>query len=175
MNIHQFLLALRGRFWVFATLAISTVVVAILVSLALPKSYDSTVALLLDHRDEQSLSGPLPSLRERAGFMQTQMDIINSQRVAERVIKDLGLAESQQVKDAFAASDASGRIEAGSARAAQKLKVRARSLGDPAHIVARAIRSRHPRGNASPKAYRDTTRTWRVADEAGDGGVRRPR
>ena len=164
MNIHQFLLALRGRFWVFATLAVSTVVVAILVSLALPKSYDSTVSLLLDHRDEQSLSGPLPSLRERAGFMQTQMDIINSQRVAERVIQDLGLAESQQVKDAFAASDAKGRIEDWiGAGLLQKLKVTSSqssviqltyTAGDPEFATRVA--------NSFAKAYMDTTLDLRV-------------
>jgi hypothetical protein len=44
------------------------------VTLALPKSYDSTVSLLLDNRDEQSLAGRCPSMRERAGYMQTQMD-----------------------------------------------------------------------------------------------------
>ena len=51
MNFQQFLLALRGRFWVFATLALSTIVVTVLVTLALPKSYDSTVSLLLDNKD----------------------------------------------------------------------------------------------------------------------------
>jgi chain length determinant protein EpsF len=164
VNIHQFLLALRGRFWVFATLAASTVVVAILVSLALPKSYDSTVSLLLDHRDEQSLSGTLPSLRERAGFMQTQMDIINSQRVAERVIQELGLAERQQVKDAFAESGAGGRIEDWiGAGLLQKLKVTSSqssviqltySAGDQ-EFATRAA-------NAFAKAYMDTTLDLRV-------------
>ena len=77
MNFQQFLLALRGRFWVFATLALSTIIATTLVTLALPKSYDSTVSLLIDNRDEQSLAGPVPSMRERAGYMQTQMDVIN--------------------------------------------------------------------------------------------------
>jgi len=164
VNIHQFLLALRGRFWVFATLAASTVVVAILVTLALPKSYDSTVALLLDHRDEQSLSGTMPSLRERTGFIQTQRDIIGSQRVAEQVIRELGLAENQRVKDAFAASGASGRLEDWiGAGLLQKLNVTSSqssvmqltySAGDP-EFATRAA-------NAFAKAYMDTTLDLRV-------------
>ena len=165
MNLHQFLLALRGRFWVFATLAISTVVVAIAVSLALPKSYDSTVALLLDYRDEQSLSGPVPSARERAGFMQTQMDIINSQRVAHRVIRDLGLAANPRVQAAFAQSGAKGAIEdwIGSGLL-QKLKV----SSSQSSVISLTYSADDPEfatraANAFAKAYMDTTLELRVA------------
>jgi chain length determinant protein EpsF len=164
VTFHQFLLALRGRFWVFATLAISTIVVAIVVSAALPRSYDSTVSLLLDYRDEQSLSGTVPSARERTGFMQTQMDIINSQRVAQRVVRDLRLADSPQVKAAFAESGAGGSIEdwIGSGLL-QELKVSASqssvmqltySAGDPEFATRTA--------NAFAKAYMDTTLALRV-------------
>ena len=65
MNIQQFLLALKGRLWVFLALLLATVVAAVAVTLALPKRYDASVALLVDNRDEQSLSGTLPSARER--------------------------------------------------------------------------------------------------------------
>ena len=111
MNLHQFFNALRGRFWVFATLAASVVVAAILVTLFMPKTYESTVSLLLDYRDEQSLAGTMPSMRERAGFMQTQMDIIMSQRVAQRVVQELGMAANPQTQAAFAASGSKGTIE----------------------------------------------------------------
>jgi chain length determinant protein EpsF len=165
MNLHQFFNALRGRFWVFATLALTTLVVAILVTLALPKTYESTVSLLLDYRDEQSLSGTLPSARERTGFMQTQMDIINSQRVAQRVVTDLGLAESAQVKAAFAQSGGKGTIEEWvGAGLLQKLKVSSSqssvvqltySAGDPEFATNVA--------NAFAKAYMDATLDLRVA------------
>ena len=164
MNFHQFLLALRGRFWVFATLAISTAVVALAVSLALPKSYDSTVSLLLDNRDEQSLSGQQPSARERTGFMQTQMDIINSQRVARKVAEDLKLADNAQVQAAYKESGAKGDINdwLGSGLL-QKLKVTSSqssvilltySANDP-EFAARAA-------NGFAKAYMDTTLDLRV-------------
>ena len=92
MNIHQFLLALKGRLWVFLSLLAATVVAAVAVTLAMPKSYDASVALLVDNRDEQSLTGALPSARERTGFIQTQIDIIQSPRVARRVVENLKLA-----------------------------------------------------------------------------------
>lgn len=164
MNFHQFLLALRGRFWIFATLAVSTALVALGVSLALPKSYDSTVSLLLDVRDEQSLSGVQPSMRERLGFMQTQMDIINSQRVARKVVEDLKLADNPQVQAAFKESGGKGDIEEWLGGALlQKLKVSSSqssviqltyTASDPAFATRVA--------NAFAKAYMDTTLDLRV-------------
>lgn len=111
MNIHQFLLALRGRFWVFLSLLVATVAAAVLVTVALPKTYDSTVAILVDNRDEQSLSGTLPSARDRTGFMQTQIDIIQSQSVAKRVVENLQLAQDPRAREAFARAKAPGTIE----------------------------------------------------------------
>ena len=111
MNIHQFLLALRGRFWVFLSLLVATVAAAVLVTIALPRTYEATTAILVDNRDEQSLSGTLPSARERTGFMQTQVDILQSQSVARRVVDDLKLADDPRAQEAFAKSKAPGRIE----------------------------------------------------------------
>jgi chain length determinant protein EpsF len=110
MNLHQFLLALRGRFAVFAALLAATVIATIVVTLALPKSYESTISLLLDNRDEQSLTGTVPSARDRTGFMQTQMDIVTSQRVARQVVDDLKLADDPRAKEAFADAGARGDI-----------------------------------------------------------------
>jgi chain length determinant protein EpsF len=164
MNLHQFLLALRGRFWVFATLALSTAVVAFLVTLILPKQYESTVSLLLDTREEQSLSGTLPSGRDRTGFMQTQMDLITSQRVAAQAARDLGLAESPQVQAAFAETGAKGAIEDWiGAGLLQNLKV----TSSQSSVIQLTYRANDPEfaakaANAFAKAYMDTTLALRV-------------
>ena len=167
MNFQQFLLALRGRFWVFATLAASTLVVAIIVTLLLPKSYDATAALLIDNRDEQSLSGTVPSMRERAGYMQTQMDIINSQRVAQKVVRDLGLASNPRVQEAFQESGSKGSIEEWLGGALlQKVKVGSSQsnvmlinyTADDPVFAAKAA-------NAFAKAYMDTTLDLRTGPQ----------
>jgi len=111
MTIPQFLLALRGRLWIFLSLLGATVVAAVVVTALMPKTYEATVSLLLDNRDEQSLSGTLPAMRERLGYMQTQMDILQSPRVARRVVENLKLADSPQVRQAFAQSKNPGSIE----------------------------------------------------------------
>jgi chain length determinant protein EpsF len=146
VNLHQFLLALRGRFWIFATLAASVAVVAILVTLIMPKSYDATTSILLDYRDEQSLSGTLPSGRERTGYMQTQMDIIQSERVAARV------AEALELKPAAIPALLQG------------LKVQS----SQSSVIALTFRGPSPEfaakaANAFAKAYQDTTLDLRVA------------
>jgi chain length determinant protein EpsF len=102
MNLGLFLSALRARLGVFAMVLAATILAATLVSLLLPKSYKATASLLVDaNRDEQSLSNVLIPTRERAGYMQTQMDIITSERVARKVVQDLKLAEGPAAREAF--------------------------------------------------------------------------
>src|SRR5258707_15585488 len=97
MNVHQFLLALRGRYLVFAALFAATVVAAFLVTLVMPKTYEANTSVLVDVKDEQVLNAPLGSARAQLGYMQTQIDIIQSQRVARQVVKDLHLADNDAV------------------------------------------------------------------------------
>src|SRR6267378_3621283 len=102
MNLHLFLSALRARLGLFALSLAATILAATVVSLLLPKSYKATASVLVDaNRDEQSLSNVLIPPRERIGYMQTQMDIITSERVARKVVQDLKLAESPASRAAF--------------------------------------------------------------------------
>src|SRR5260370_31729541 len=105
MNLHQFLLALRARFGVFFMVFAATVLAATAVSLLLPKSYKATASLLVNpNKDEQALSNvlhPLVLPQERLSYMQTQMDIITSEKVARKVLQDLKLAESPLTRAAF--------------------------------------------------------------------------
>ena len=84
MNLNLFFSALRARFGVFALVLLTTVLAATVVSLLLPKTYRSTASLLVDaYKDEQSLTTVLIPQRERINYIQTQMDIITSKRVAQ--------------------------------------------------------------------------------------------
>jgi polysaccharide biosynthesis transport protein len=95
VNLYLFFSAMRARFSVFAVLLLVTVLAATAVSLLLPKTFTTTVSLLVDAKDEQSLSNvlrPLVAPQERISYLQTQMDIINSEKVARKVVQDLDLA-----------------------------------------------------------------------------------
>jgi chain length determinant protein EpsF len=104
VNLYLFLSALRARFGVFAFLLFATVLAATAVSLLLPKTYTATVSLLVDAKEEQSLSNvlrPLIAPQERVSYLQTQMDIITSEKVARKVVRDLNLAQSPTARAAF--------------------------------------------------------------------------
>ncbi|HZZ91043.1 MAG TPA: chain length determinant protein EpsF [Usitatibacter sp.] len=111
MTIKQFLLALRGRLWIFLALLGGTILAAVVVSLMLPKTYMSTVSLFVDNADQQTLAGQPQDPRQRIGYMQTQVDLIQSPRVARKVVEDLRLGQSAAAKAAFAKSGARGDIE----------------------------------------------------------------
>jgi chain length determinant protein EpsF len=104
MNPLLLLSALRARWPVFALLFVGTVVSAAAVSLLLPKSYRATATLVVDTREEQSLSNPFTPQRERAAYIQTQVDILTSEKVVRKVIDDLKLAETGWAREQFAKS-----------------------------------------------------------------------
>ena len=159
MNIHQFLLAVRGRLWVFLSLLIATVVAAVVVTLLMPKTYEATVSILVDHRDEQSLNGTVPSARDRTGFMQTQLDILNSMEVARRVVRDLQMAESAEVKAAYAERGGRGSVEEW---VAEGLLMGLKVTSSQSSVMSITYGARDPESaaqiaNAFAKAYMDTT------------------
>lgn len=113
MNPDLLLTALRAHFRVVLLILGVTVLTTTVVSLLLPKTYVATAALLVDSKDEQSMNTLTDShVRERVGYMQTQVDIITSPKVAGKVIRELKLAEQPEWRAAFErADDGEGRIE----------------------------------------------------------------
>ena len=99
MDLNQYLLALKARKKAFVTVLAVTVFTAVIVALALPKRYDATATVLIDAREEQTMAPRGMSPRERAGYIFTQMDLIQSGKVASRVVRDLKLAGQPGVRE----------------------------------------------------------------------------
>ncbi len=98
MTLQQFLLILRARYKIILFTLLATVTTTLVVSLLLPKTYSATTAIVLDVRSPDPVSGMvLPGLAS-PGYMATQIDIINSSRVAQRVVKMLRMDESQAIR-----------------------------------------------------------------------------
>src|SRR5258706_15439560 len=98
MSIGQLLFALRARIGIFLLVLVITIAAAAAVSLLMPKTYRASVALLVDAKDEQSLSGAAQPVafnmpQERLSYLQTQADIVNSRKVALTVVRNLALAD----------------------------------------------------------------------------------
>lgn len=104
MSLQLFLSTMRARCGLFALVLATTVLAAVTASLVLPKSFKATVSLVVDAKDEQSMRNvlqPLADPRERMSYMQTQLDIITSERVARKAAQSLKLAESPRTRADF--------------------------------------------------------------------------
>src|ERR671939_1102150 len=99
MDLNQYLLALKARRKAFVTVLAVTVFAAIVVALVIPKRYDATATILIDARDEQTMAPARMSPRERAGYVFTQMELISSGKVAQKVVRDLKLAQQSGVRE----------------------------------------------------------------------------
>jgi chain length determinant protein EpsF len=134
------------------------------VTLLMPKTYQATAAILVDNRDEQSLNGTVASGRERVGWMQTQIDILSSERVAKKAVADMKLAENPQVQQAFRESGEAGTIEDWLARALLLgLKIDAtQSNVIQIHYAAKDPKFAAAAANGIAKAYMDQTLALRV-------------
>jgi succinoglycan biosynthesis transport protein ExoP len=165
MNPLLFLLAIRARFRVFALVLAATILAATTLSLLLPKTYKAAASLVVDVKNEQWLSSPLdPSVaaRERiVGYLQTQVDVITSDKVARKVVEDLKLAErsvrvgqndsKESIEDRLVA-DLLGRVEV---RTSQSSVIQVSFTDRDRHVAASVA-------NAFAKAYVDTMLELRV-------------
>lgn len=111
MSFHQFFLILRARLWVIVTTLLVVMGAAVGVSLLLSKQYTAQTSLVVDAKSADPLLGAMLPAQMIPGYMATQVDIINSERVAQRVVGMLKLADSPSVKDDWQkATDGEGSI-----------------------------------------------------------------
>jgi polysaccharide biosynthesis transport protein len=101
MDLNQFMLALRARRKAFLIALAATIITAISVALVIPKKYVASATVMIDARDEQSMSSARMSPRERAGYMTTQAELLASSRVSTQVARELKLAQRPGVREAW--------------------------------------------------------------------------
>jgi chain length determinant protein EpsF len=112
MNLQQFLLILRARHRVILLTLLGTVAVTIALSLVLPPQYKATTAVVVDVKSPDPIAGVVLPAMVMPGYMATQVDIINRDRVARKVVKTLRLDQSPQVQaDWKEATQGRGSIE----------------------------------------------------------------
>lgn len=95
MNLRQFLLILRLRWWLVLLVSVIVVGVTTYISVGLPKVYTSQTSLLLDVKADPLVATFMPAIASPA-FLATQSHIIRSDRVATAVVKQLGLAQNKE-------------------------------------------------------------------------------
>ncbi len=97
MSFGQFLSILKARRWIALAVLLSTVIITLAVSLLLPKQYTATASVVVDSKPDP-VSAILYSGTASPGYMATQVDVLLSDRVALRVVRDLKLNENEQVR-----------------------------------------------------------------------------
>jgi chain length determinant protein EpsF len=87
----------RWRFGLFVFLLV--IGAALAISLLLPPRYKATASVLLDLRSPDPLIGTVLGPALLSGYMATQTDVVQSQRVARRVVEQLKLAEDPALRE----------------------------------------------------------------------------
>lgn len=166
MTLSRLFVVLRAR-WRSATLVVASVVaVAVVISLVLPRQYRATASVLVDMRSPDPLMGTVLGSNLVSGYMATQMDVVQSERVVRRAIAALGMERDTAMKSRWQnATGGQGNFQDWLTEEVQrKLNVQpTRESGvmsiiftatDPAAAAATA--------NAIVRAYIDTTLELRV-------------
>ena len=107
MTFGQFLSILRARWWLALAILVVTVLATAVVSLSLTKQYKATASVVVDFKPDP-ISAVLYGGGGSPAQTATQVDIIKSDRVAERVVRNLKLAENPQVRQQWQ-DEAGGR------------------------------------------------------------------
>jgi chain length determinant protein EpsF len=166
MDFNQFILALRARRKAFLVILAATIFTAVAIALLLPKSYLSTTTIMLGERDEQTMvAGSRMSARERGSYLQTQVDLLTSGRVAKRVVRDLNYLQRPGVREQYERETGGmGTIEDWAANTLLK-KVKAETSGS--YTIAVNVTDSNPKlaadvANGFAKAYADTSLELRI-------------
>jgi chain length determinant protein EpsF len=161
MDFSQFLLALRARRKAFFLVLGATVVAALAIALIVPKNYVATSQILIDSRSDQTLS-PAERMtpRERTGYLQTQLDLLMSPRVAKRAIRDLKYTQTPGIREQYERETGGlGTIEDW---AVTNLQKKLKADAGASNVVTVSYGSPDPKfsadvANAFAKAYVDTS------------------
>lgn len=98
MTIAQLLSILKAR-WISAiVVALLTIGATVAASLLMPKSYTATASVVLDIRSPDPIVGMPMNGMASPSYMATQVDILTSERVAQRVVQKLRLTENQEMR-----------------------------------------------------------------------------
>jgi len=155
MNLDQVLLILRARYKIVLFMLIATVIVTLAVSLLLPKEYTATASVVVDLKSVDPITTLIVPYS-----MATQVEIIASDRVAQKVVKLLKLDENAEVKQEWIDSGGIGKLE-DVLRESMQRRVSARPSA-ASNIISISYKGRDPAfaaaaANAFVQAYIDTS------------------
>ena len=166
MNLSQLIAILKARWLAAATVFVLIVGVVVGASLLLPRKYTATAAVLIDMKSTDPIAALGSVNGMPMGYVATQADIIQSPRVALRVVRDLKLTESPQLRSQWMnEANGAGSFDVWLAEALEtKLDVKP---SRESSVISVSFTSPDPKfsaalANAFVQAYLDTTLDLRV-------------
>ncbi|MGK2899609.1 MAG: chain length determinant protein EpsF [Burkholderiaceae bacterium] len=112
MTLVQFFSILRARWKIMLLVLGAAVLGTALVNALLPKSYTSIVAVLVDVKSPDPIAGIIFPGMNSPSYMATQVDVIQSDRVSQQVVRSLRLNESISMREQWRdATKGSGNFE----------------------------------------------------------------
>ena len=112
MTLTQFFSILLARLKVMLIVLGVVVAGTALVNLVWPRSYTSTVAVLVDVKSPDPIAGIIYPGMSSPAYMATQVDMILSDRVSQQVVRALKLSDSAPMRDQWReATDGEGNYE----------------------------------------------------------------
>ena len=111
MNLYQFLSVLRARRTMVLVIFLSTIALALAYVMLRPKNYTATAPVLVDMRANDPLAQPTYQSIVPQSYMATQMDIVRSNRVAERVVEMLGLEKDPKSTEDWKKAGGQGTLK----------------------------------------------------------------
>jgi chain length determinant protein EpsF len=165
MSLKQFILVMLARWKVATGIFVLVVVLGALFTLLSTTMYTASATVVIDSKTDP-IAGVAYQTQLMSGYIATQVDIISSQRVAQRVVKLLNLDKDQGFIDAWRdATDGKGDLVVWiAAKLQKKLSV---TPSRDSSVIEISIESPDPKfaarlANGFAKAYMDTAIELRV-------------
>jgi len=160
MTFSEFLRVLRARWILPTTIFLTLLTLALVVSLAWPKKYTAKAVVMLDMKVDPVAGTTATGVMPSAAYLTTQVDIIESNHVAEKVVKSLQLDGLPRMREEFASEGGKGDYMAWlSQQIISNLKVEAARESNVIEISYESVDPKFSAAlaNAFAKSYIDST------------------
>lgn len=152
MPLKHLLLVLKSRIWLILFVGLATVAAGVVFTLSQPKQYVATATLLLNFDADNPLEDSRLPPQLADSYMATQVDIIMSRNVMNRVIDQLDLAETPEERETWV-SWMRNSVEVETARQSRVVSIHYQA-NDPEQAARLA--------NAFAGAYQEVTQNLKV-------------
>ncbi len=104
MTLHQFLLILRAQWRIAVYIFVGVVTAVLVLSLIWPKQYTAIASVVVDNKSDPLAAGNNAAMAGQPAnnYVNTEADIIASERVAQRVVKTLRLDQQPEARRRWA-------------------------------------------------------------------------